>query len=225
MGYETLKNNSDKYQMADPNTPIPMPYPNNDSESEPKSSKSERNSRRRKKESKNKKKQAETENKLTIQEVENLKNADGALLRKDNTVPTWQEPKSYDDSSWKVHLKTLLYEKACVVYTTLAEQYYINGQYGLSYKYTMLAQKCHNLLVMVLKNLNPIEECCLLGRAGDNLFQFAKHWDKYESTHSQQLKSLSEADEFLKKEIDDDIEIIKKTVENTNKMIGWCFFP
>lgn len=219
MGYETLQS-SQECKIADPNTPIPMPYVNVPSESEPKTSKSDRSSRRRKKESKNKKKQTESQNKLTIQEIENLKNVDGALLRKDNAVPTWQEPKSYDDSSWKVHLKTLLYEKACVIYTTLAEQYYVNGQYGLSYKYTMLAQTCHNILVMLLKNLNPIEECCLLGRAGDNLFQFAKNWDKYQSIHLQQMKSLSEVDKFLKKEIDADIAIIKKNAGNLYKTIG-----
>lgn len=39
-------------------------------------------------------------------------------------MPTWQTPDANDTASWNTHLKTLLYEKACLVYATLAENDY-----------------------------------------------------------------------------------------------------
>lgn len=51
----------------------------------------------------------------------------GALLCQSHveTMPTWQHPPDVDDiMAWKRHLKILLYEKACLVYATLAEYEY-----------------------------------------------------------------------------------------------------
>ena len=49
---------------------------------------------------------------------------------KTDTLPIWQQPETEDKISWNVHLKTLLYEKACLVYVTLAESNYIAEKYG-----------------------------------------------------------------------------------------------
>jgi hypothetical protein len=58
-----------------------------------------------------------------------------ALLCKSKTeaLPTWQQPENEDRMSWSIHLKTLLYEKACLVYVTLAESDYIAENYGMKY--------------------------------------------------------------------------------------------
>lgn len=53
----------------------------------------------------------------------------GALLCKSHieTLPTWQNPPdSNDNIAWQKHLRILLYEKACLVYATLAEKEYSN---------------------------------------------------------------------------------------------------
>lgn len=58
-----------------------------------------------------------------------------ALLCKPKTeaLPTWQQPENENKMSWSIHLKTLLYEKACLVYVTLAESDYIAENYGMKY--------------------------------------------------------------------------------------------
>jgi hypothetical protein len=55
-----------------------------------------------------------------------------ALLCKSKTdaLPVWQQPETEDKISWNIHLKTLLYEKACLVYVTLSESDYIREKYG-----------------------------------------------------------------------------------------------
>jgi len=49
---------------------------------------------------------------------------------KTDTLPVWQQPETEDKISWNIHLKMLLYEKACLVYVTLSESDYISGKYG-----------------------------------------------------------------------------------------------
>lgn len=64
-----------------------------------------------------------------------------ALLCKFKTeaLPTWQQPENEDRMSWSIHLKTLLYEKACLVYVTLAESDYVAENYGMKYLEIVLA--------------------------------------------------------------------------------------
>jgi hypothetical protein len=50
---------------------------------------------------------------------------------KTDTVPMWQQQPGTDDKiSWNIHLKALLYEKACLVYVTLSESDYVAEKYG-----------------------------------------------------------------------------------------------
>lgn len=108
--------------MAKPFEPIPMPYSTlKDEASKETSKKSKKKDRKR---NKQEKKQEDTK-------VENT----NALLPKTKNeaqrLPMWNR-KLIHDISWKDHLKTLLYEKAVLVYAILSEFYFINGQYGTS---------------------------------------------------------------------------------------------
>lgn len=78
-------------------------------------------------------------------------------------------------TSWNLHLKVLLLEKACLIYCTLAEQFYACEKFGTSLKYIYKAIYCQQI---VTKNISTIasQKSFLLGRAGDCLFQFAKNW-------------------------------------------------
>ena len=49
---------------------------------------------------------------------------------KTDTLPVWQQPETEDKISWNIHLKMLLYEKACLVYVTLSESDYVSEKYG-----------------------------------------------------------------------------------------------
>lgn len=45
-------------------------------------------------------------------------------------MPTWHNPPDAKDSvSWKLHLRVLLYEKACLSYAALAEYEFTNAKY------------------------------------------------------------------------------------------------
>jgi hypothetical protein len=67
--------------------------------------------------------------------VDGMSSSPKALLCKPKTeaLPTWQQPENENKMSWSIHLKILLYEKACLVYVTLAESDYIAGNYGMKY--------------------------------------------------------------------------------------------
>jgi hypothetical protein len=68
-----------------------------------------------------------------------------ALLCKFKTgaLPTWQQPENEDRMAWSIHLKTLLYEKACLVYVTLAESDYVAENYGTKYLEISLGMHSH----------------------------------------------------------------------------------
>lgn len=107
--------------MAKPFEPIPMPYSKlNDESTKESSKKSKKKDRKRNKQEK-KQEDTKAENK-------------NALLPKTKNeaqpLPMWH--RNIHDISWKDHLKTLLYEKAVLVYAILSEFYFVNGQYGNS---------------------------------------------------------------------------------------------
>lgn len=93
-------------------------------------------------------------------------------------------------TSWNLHLKILLLEKACLIYCTLAEQFYATDKFGTSLKYIYKAIYCQQI---VTKNISTIasQKSFLLGRAGDCLFQFAKNWGRIDIY----LKDYSHVDE------------------------------
>lgn len=208
MSYEPL-NPKEETKMACSDEPIALGYPTeeNTQQTEDKNiNKSEQKPNRRRKKKRQSIDHSDTQkNVATKQDIDNLiQKPDGVLLRKDNSLPTWQEPNDDDDSSWNIHLKILLYEKTCLSYATLAEQHYKDGQYGLSFKYIALAQKCQDIC-KILSNSHAVEDSCLLGRAGDNLFQFSKNWEKYDTCFVKQIGALSDVETRIMEAVDNDL--------------------
>ncbi|XP_059045506.1 erythroid differentiation-related factor 1 [Achroia grisella] len=185
-------------KMANPYEPIKMEYETINKEKETKEHTSRSRRRRRERKTTDK-----SENCL-IETTSNIdKNA--ILIRKDkNTYPTWQEPNRDDNFAWKLHLKTLLYEKICLAYATLAEYSYSNGQYGFSLKYIDMASKCQKLLSNMIIKSRVVDPGCLIGRIGDNFFQISKHWHRLEQ-YKKQFETYHDIDSKLRLEIENDM--------------------
>lgn len=181
--------------MANPCEPIKMDY-------EPISNNKEHisRSRRRKRERKTSDKSGNCliESKTAI-------DRNAILIRKDkNVFPSWHEPNRDDNFAWKLHLKTLLYEKICLAYATLAEYSYSDEQYGFSLKYIDMASKCQKLLSNMIIKSKVVDPGCLIGRVGDNYFQLSKHWSRMDH-FKKQFETDHDIDSKLKLEIDNDI--------------------
>lgn len=195
MSYEPLKKSNESCNMANPDIPIPLPESNTKSR------------RKRKADKRNKEKVAS--NKMnyaaSLDNHSKMRDNRNLLMMRDKTLPTWQEPNRDDDFSWKMHLKTLLYEKLCLALATLSEYSYSNEQYGFSLKYILGAYKCQKLLSKMFFRSKVVEESCLLGRAGDNYFQFAKQWSRFDTVYRMQFEVEHETDKLLREEINTDL--------------------
>ncbi|KAJ2941556.1 hypothetical protein O0L34_g14608 [Tuta absoluta] len=197
-------------KMANPFEPIKMDY-------EPISKKTDgkehvSRSRRRKRERKNS--EIQPSGNYLIETNPNVdKNA--ILIHKENkTYPSWHEPHRNDNFAWKLHLKTLLYEKICLAYATLAEHSYAHEQYGFSLKYIDMASKCQKLLSNMIIKSRVVDVGCLIGRIGDNYFQLSKQWHRLEQ-FKKQFETDHEVDSRLRLEIENDL-----TEEVDGKMEG-----
>lgn len=156
--------------MAKPSEPIPMPYTAETTNVVRKSSKKTKD--------KNKKKQEVVE-----------KNSPSALLPvgKSETpkpLPTWQNPSSTDNISWKQHLKTLLYEKSILVYAILAENHFLMSNYGSSLRCIGMLVRCKQIMDKLSLD-SSLRENCLLGRAGDCCMMLVQSWEKIEEYREQ----------------------------------------
>lgn len=114
-------------KMANPSEPIPMPFPEQDNEQKGKKKKKEKG--------------------LKVVEEENQVDQDHslkALLCRTNaeTLPKWQKPEKVDSASWKKHLSSLLYVKACLVYSILVEREIQNGRFAQALKHIAGVLKC-----------------------------------------------------------------------------------
>lgn len=100
---------------------------------------------------------------------------------KGEALPTWQAPKKTDNLSWKSHLKTLLYEKASLIFAVLAEHEYTNQKFGSSLKYILQVLKCQKILEIFcgLKNNKLLSYS--LGRAGDCCLMIVQDWKNIEN--------------------------------------------
>jgi hypothetical protein len=142
-GNKPQPHEQDVPKMARPFQAIPMPYsplsPQKENEKQPEISKPVVTGTARKKKkdrgvavsssSKTKGGNVKGETAGTVDAANTFPNA---LLckSKTDTLPVWQQPETEDKISWNIHLKTLLYEKACLVYVTLSESDYIAEKYG-----------------------------------------------------------------------------------------------
>lgn len=163
--------------MAKPFQAIPMPYaPLNkiETSSDKITTLAKTSEENRSPMHKKKNRQKRKKNEKNVKETTN----ENALLckAKTETLPTWQAAKKSDDISWSAHLKTLLYEKASLILAVLAEQEYINKNYGTSLRYMLEVLYCQKILEIFCGVRNDKSISYLLGRAGDCCFMAVQDW-------------------------------------------------
>ncbi|KAL3280357.1 hypothetical protein HHI36_017846 [Cryptolaemus montrouzieri] len=178
----------DPVPMAKPSEPIPMGYSKLDDKKEEKAECSEKGECSKKgKKPRDKKKKTDK----SLDSSSELMEKENALLVKNNQetqpLPTWKKKNIRKDGiSWKDHLKILLYEKALLVYATLSEHHYVNGNYGNSIRSIGLLARC-SLVMNKLRATSQLRENCLLGRAGDCCVMMVQHWNNLELYRRQML--------------------------------------
>ncbi|XP_012254661.2 erythroid differentiation-related factor 1 [Athalia rosae] len=139
-----------------------------------------------------------------------------ALLCKSKaeTLPTWQAPKKNDNLSWNAHLKTLLYEKASLIFAVLAENEYTANNYGASLRYILAVLRCQEILETFCHVKNDKLISYLLGRAGDSCFMTVQDWNNIDK-HKREYN--------LKNDIDgkilDEIYITKYLDSSGNRLL------
>lgn len=196
--YSVNKRNEEKEQLlreeamqnvAKPLQAIPMPY---EPLNKPKTKAAPESPAKAKKYSKKKSKKSES-NRETSK----------ALLREleSDALSTWQAPKRNDNLSWREHLKTLLYEKASLIYAVLSEHEYSSKNYGASLKHIKAALNCQKVLELFCVVRNEKLISYLLGRSGDCSFMIVQDWKAvskhrkdYESEGITELKVTDELD-------------------------------
>lgn len=187
--------------MAKPFQAIPMPYTSlKESKKETESgegSVSNSPSHKKKLKQKKNKKSGKTVLKEESSEIEPK-----ALLckYKAKTLPTWQAPKKSDNISWNAHLKTLLYEKASLIFAVLAENEYANKNYGASLRYMLAVLRCQNILEVFCGIRNDKSVSYLLGRAGDCCFMAVQDWCNVEK-HRKDYETKNPTEEKIVEEI------------------------
>lgn len=191
-----------KYEEMHPNVAkpfqaIPMPYaPLNKQDTNVTPEKNLENySPTHKKKNKQKKKKNE---KNVTKEVASK----NALLCKPKaeTLPTWQAPKKSDNICWSAHLKTLLYEKASLIFAVLAEKEFINKNYGASLRYMLEVLYCQKILEIFCGVRNDKSISYLLGRAGDCCFMIVQDWGNVEK-HRKDYDMKNEMEEKIVEEV------------------------
>ncbi|XP_015600984.1 erythroid differentiation-related factor 1 [Cephus cinctus] len=201
---EDVEKERQKYEEVHQNTAkpfqaIPMPYtPLNKSatDSEECANMASPNYKKRNKQKKSKK----SEKNVAKNEIED--STPKALICKPNgeTLPTWQAPKKSDNLSWNAHLKTLLYEKASLIFAVLAENEYSSNHYGASLRYILAVLRCQKILEIFCSVKNNKLISYLLGRAGDTCFMAVQDWSNIEK-HREDYEVKEKTDEKIIEEI------------------------
>ncbi|KAJ8959533.1 hypothetical protein NQ314_006270 [Rhamnusium bicolor] len=170
----------EEVKMAKPFEPIPMPYAKLHEEKSPQ-------------ETTKKGKKKDRKKKLEKCQESVSENKNALLLKNKNEaqpLPTWREP--IHSISWKDHLKTLLYEKAVLVYATLAEYHFVHGNYGTSLRNIAHLARCQLVMNKLQYTSYALRENCLLGRAGDCCIMMVQTWIKSEQYADQLHTNLDE---------------------------------
>ncbi|XP_055603523.1 erythroid differentiation-related factor 1-like [Uranotaenia lowii] len=105
--------------------------------------------------------------------------------------------------SWNVHLKILLFEKACLIYATLAEVYYAQESFGTSLRYIYAALRCQQVVTKYISCVSS-QRSLLLGRIGDCFFQLAKKWDNIQQ-YLKEFEEENRVDQLIHEELVKDI--------------------
>ncbi|CAL7938419.1 unnamed protein product [Xylocopa violacea] len=188
-------------KMAKPFQAIPMPYTS--LKEDKKEVESEVNSVNHSPTNKKKLKQKKAKKpEKVLSKTELQDNEAKALLckLKAETLPTWQAPKKSDNISWNAHLKTLLYEKASLIFAVLAENEYANRNYGASLRYMLAVLRCQKILEIFCGIRNDKSISYLLGRAGDCCFMAVQDWCNVEK-HRKDYEMKNEIEEKIVEEI------------------------
>lgn len=180
-------------KMAEPFVPIPLPYAPlkpeaqqiNTNKAIPMGWKTEKPSTTTNRKVKKKKKKTKKQSNVD----ERTEDGSALLLR----------GKSGLIQSWNVHLKLLLLEKACLTYATLAEQFYLEANFGGTLRFILMALNCQKI---VAKHMNTIsfQTVCLMGRAGDCFFQIATNADNMDVNY-EEFYNYSEIDLAISQEL------------------------
>lgn len=181
--------------MAKPHQAIPLPYEHLQKKTDEKKivvQVAESKAGKSKKSKRNRKKSASVSKETVDSDEERVR----SLLL--------QQPKAVIQT-WNLHLKLLLLEKACLIYAILTEQAYQSAQYGTALKFITLAMKCQQL-VNKYKIFTP-QETCLLGRAGDCLFQCSQNFQSIQE-YIDEFRTERDIDRALLQEIQPDLESI-----------------
>ncbi|KAJ8952908.1 hypothetical protein NQ318_006525 [Aromia moschata] len=188
------KREEEEIRMAKTLEPIPMPYQSLNPEktnSEP--------TRKGKKRDRKKKADKCQPDVATNKTALLLKNKNEA-----QPLPTWREP--LHDISWKDHLKTLLYEKAVLVYAILSEFHFVKGNYGTSLRTIGLLARCQLVMNKLQYTSNALRENCLLGRAGDCCIMMVQTWSRSEE-YAAQLHSYLDEDFKMMEQLEQDEQL------------------
>ncbi|KAJ8709854.1 hypothetical protein PYW08_009858 [Mythimna loreyi] len=187
-------------KMANPYEPIKMSYEPITTKPKTDGKEHSSRSRRRKRDRKNSEKSAN----CLIESTSNIDKNAIQVIKEKKVYSTWHEPNRDDNFAWKLHLKTLLYEKICLAYATLAEYSYSNEQYGFSLKYIDMASKCQKLLSNMIIKSKVVDAGALIGRVGDNYFQMSKNWHRLEQFRKQ-FQTDHDVDMKIRLELDNDM--------------------
>lgn len=183
--------------VAKPFQAIPMPYASLNQQNKIVTTEQnfENHSPMHKKKNKSKKKKNE---KNVVKETA----SENALLCKPKaeTLPTWQAPKKSDNVSWCAHLKTLLYEKASLIFAVLAEKEYTNKNYGASLRYMLNVLYCQKILEFFCGVRNDKSISYLIGRAGDCCLMTVQDWCNIEK-HRKDYEIKKEMEEKIVEEL------------------------
>lgn len=105
--------------------------------------------------------------------------------------------------SWNVHLKVLLFEKACLTYATLAERFYAQERFGTSLRFIYYAIRCQQVVTKYISCVSS-QRSLLLGRIGDCFFQFAKKWENIQQ-YLTEFEEEGRVDQLIMDELVKDI--------------------
>jgi hypothetical protein len=131
--------------------------------------------------------------------------------------------------SWNIHLKVLLFEKACLIYATLAENAIAEDRFGDALRHIYAAVRSQQVVTMYVQGVAGSQSSCLLGRAGDIFCQFAKKTENMKR-YLEEYHEVTEIDELIENELAKDIKVHVETelpapLDNCEKsFIASCAF-
>lgn len=199
---EELEKEKRKYEEMHPNVAkpfqaIPMPYAPLNQQNKNDMPEEELGNYSPMHKKKNKQKKKKNEKSITKEIA-----SENALLCKPKveTLPTWQAPKKSDNICWRAHLKTLLYEKASLIFAVLAEKEYMNKNYGASLRYMLEVLYCQKILEVFCSVRNDKSISYLLGRAGDCCFMTVQDWCNVQK-HRKDYETKNEVEEKIVEEL------------------------